>query len=94
MPAPADQPTDAHPHPDLLTASEAITYLRLDVACPTPAAAVQALGVLCRTYQLSGIVWGKERLYGRSQLDGCLLRAVEAAEAARAAQLDLTDTHF
>ena len=74
-------------HPDLLTAPEAVAYLRIDEACPSLDSAHRLLDRLCQSGELSGITWAQARLYSRRQLDGLLQRSIDAAEAARLAKL-------
>lgn len=56
-------------HPDIFTVSEAVSYLRLDAACPTTDAAHRRLNELCREGQLNPITLGKTRVYHRADLD-------------------------
>jgi len=82
--APSTMPPAGGPrHPDVLTAAEAVTYLRLDEACPTLAAAHALLDRLCQRGELAGIMWGQKRLYARAQLDALLARSIEDAEKCR-----------
>ena len=81
---PAGTPT----HPDVLTAAEAVRYLRIDEATPTQAAAHALLDRLVQHGQLAGLTWAARRLYSRPQLDAMLARSIEAEEPGRLEKLD------
>lgn len=56
-------------HTDVLTAAEAVVYLRLDKACPSLDAARKLLGRLSQDKRITPLRWGKESLYSRQNLD-------------------------
>ena len=64
-------------HPDVLTASEACRYLRLDESCETMEAARDRLNRFCREEAIQPIEWGKTRLFSRRNLDAFVDRALD-----------------
>ncbi len=79
---------EAQHHSDVLTAVEAVKYLRLDVACPTMEAARRLLDRLCHDQRIAPLQWGKERLYSRRNLDDFVAVEIEALPSPSVADSD------
>ncbi len=56
-------------HPDLLTAEEAIAYLKLDHAAASPEAARRLIQTFGQQGKIHPIKWAKSHLYARGDLD-------------------------
>jgi hypothetical protein len=61
--------TDSVRHPDVLSATEATTFLRLHEATDSPEAARALLYRLARQGRISPLRWGKRFLFHKATLD-------------------------
>jgi hypothetical protein len=69
-------------HPDVLTAAEAVAYLRLDAVAPTEQSALGTLARLTRQGHLHPLRWAKEHLYAKPDLDAFVARSIAALAGA------------
>lgn len=67
-------------HPDVLDASEAVGYLRLDAATDSPEAARNLLFRMVRKGHIRPLQWGKSYLFARPQLDAFIHTEIAALQ--------------
>ena len=87
---------DPRHHADLLSAGEALSYLRLDEACNSDSAARSRLNRLCQEGKIIGFTWGATRLYHRKTLDDFVAAELADLQLVRSAKAlcNEADTSF